>query len=254
MIDNLYKHILFKDLQHYIKRTDYFSGYTETEKAWIRKNLNIVGEKELQLLFNDQAITNLSKDQLQQLIIKENLKAGFLYSIPYLNKYKLIYMALSSNILSKNVILLTNNPNCLLWEVKGELDNIIYLKDENGNEANFDFKHIKVTIEDNSYYVFQNEDGQENSSNCKGNNLTQCTNVIFTGKSNNNFIIGSNIIFKVPVSNIIGKAYDIIIDHDEIGLNNDTLKQFIQYNNNQYLDYLDLETLTHQFYVLDTLH
>lgn len=111
MNDMLFKHVLFKDLRDYVKRTDYFSDYTETEKAWIRKNLNIVGEKELQLLFNENLVTGLNKDKVLELIKKENLKSGFLYVIPYLEKYKLILMAKSSTEFFKNVILITDDPN-----------------------------------------------------------------------------------------------------------------------------------------------
>ena len=249
MNDMLFKHVLFKDLRDYVKRTDYFSDYTETEKAWIRKNLNIVGEKELQLLFNENLVTGLNKDKVLELIKKENLKSGFLYVIPYLEKYKLILMAKSSTEFFKNVILITDDPNSPFWDVKSNLDEVVYLKDENGNEASFDFKNIKI----NGHYTFE-LNGKDCSNICKGNNLLFAKNCLFTGESNFNFIRGNNNQFKVPVSNLIGEANNLIIKNDEIGLNSDIIKQIIKFDNNYCIDYLDLETLTHQFYVVDTLH
>lgn len=245
----LYKHVLFKDLHDYIKKTDYFNGYTETEKAWVRKNLGILGEKDFQLLYNDQQIALINNEELKRLIDQKDLKIGHFYMIPYLEQYKLLLLAITNKEFSKNVLMFTDNPNSLLWEVKYDLEKVTYLKDENGNEANFDFKNIKI----NNRYTFQNINGSENSEHCFGNNLTQCTNVYFTGNSNNNFIIGNNVTFNIPVNNTIGTANDITINTDEIGLDNDLVKQFIKINNNYYLDYLDLETLTHQFYALDTV-
>ena len=36
-----YNHVLFKDLEDYVKKTDYLGGYTEREKSYIRANLGI---------------------------------------------------------------------------------------------------------------------------------------------------------------------------------------------------------------------
>ena len=40
-IDDQYKHVSFKDLEGYLAKDDYMSGYCETEKELIRKNLGI---------------------------------------------------------------------------------------------------------------------------------------------------------------------------------------------------------------------
>jgi hypothetical protein len=42
-----YHPVLFKDLKGYLRRTDYFAGYTNTEKAWIRENLGLTSVEDV---------------------------------------------------------------------------------------------------------------------------------------------------------------------------------------------------------------
>lgn len=260
----LYKHVLFKDLQDYLKRTDYFSGYTPTEKAWIKENLELVGKKEVQLMVdsNVAGVKSGSYQEITNLINNKELQAGFIYIIKdfqtiyqayngqtwgkELNpskKYDLITMAYSPSKLINNVIVISDNPKSLLWNVKYDFTpktlfdgtttqgEIIYLEDENGNKANYDFKNIKWKYG----YTFD-LDGKENSNQCYGNDL------MFT----------KNVVIKQPVNYLINKYSNILISSD-LNLTDYSIKQVIKYNNTYYLDYLDLETLTHQFYAIDTV-
>lgn len=244
MNDCLYKHVLFKDLREYIRREDYMGGYTPTEKAWIRKNLDIEGSNE--------SVKEVSYKDLIQLKETESLEPGYLYMIRYLDKYKILVMAYSSSEFIKNAILITDDLNSLLWEVLFDVENnkVIYLKDENGNEANFDFKHIKITVFDEEGYMFYNELGEENSKNCFDNHFCNANNIRVFGSSNHNNISGNNILFKTQVNYLIGTINNKIINTEEIGLSDTSIKQTINLNNKQYIDYLDLETLTHQLYEL----
>lgn len=243
MNDHLYKHVLFKDLKEYLRREDYMGGYTPIEQSWIRKNLGIESLS--------STLEEITHEKLLDLISHNKLIPGKLYLIDYLENYKMIVIADSPNDFFKSSIMIAEN-NSTLWDVKFDVleNKVIYLRDENGNEANFDFKHIKVHIFDEYVYVFSDENGNENSKNCKNNNLCQSNNVGFFGSSNNNLIKGSQVLFKVPVNNFNGELNDIKIESDEIGLSNETVKQTITFENKKYIDYLDLETLTHQFYEL----
>ena len=44
---NEYRHVCFKDLENYYKKTDYFSGLTYDEKKLIRQNLEVVSLDQL---------------------------------------------------------------------------------------------------------------------------------------------------------------------------------------------------------------
>lgn len=229
MDEQMYRHVLFKDLKEYLKRTDYFSGYTDIEKAWIKKNLDLNG-----------SYINSSVGQLRDLIKGNNLNPGCLYTISYLEKYTLVLLAISENKLSKSAILITDDENSLFWDIKYDLNQnkIVYMKDHLYNEAPYDFKFVNKVFED--------------PESC-GNSIF-ATNIIIKGKSNNNKIYGNNIQINVPVCNLIGEANNIIINEDVIDLSSSLLKTIIKFENKYYIDYLDLETLTHQFYAVDTVY
>lgn len=42
-----FKHVLFKDLTHYLRITDYLSGYTPFEQALVRKNIGAISLKDI---------------------------------------------------------------------------------------------------------------------------------------------------------------------------------------------------------------
>jgi hypothetical protein len=48
MNDLMYKHVLFKDLYPYLRRTDYLGGFTSTEQAYIRKNIGAASLERLE--------------------------------------------------------------------------------------------------------------------------------------------------------------------------------------------------------------
>ena len=110
---------------------------------------------------------------------------------------------------------------------------IIYMKDNNNNVANYDFKYVNK--------IFDNNESK--------NNYINATNIKLSGICCNNIISGNNIEIKVPISNLVGELNDIIIDEDELGILNSNIQKVIIFiDNKYYIDYLDLETLTHQFY------
>lgn len=225
MNEPLYRHVLFKDLQSYLKRDDYFSSYTDIEKSWIKKNLDL----------NSEGVSETSVSRLKELMETNSLQPGSIYIIPYLEKYSLIVMSVSSNQIAGQCILLSDDSDSIFWDIKYDIskDRIIYMKDNNNNVANYDFKYVNK--------IFDNNESK--------NNYINATNIKLSGICCNNIISGNNIEIKVPISNLVGELNDIIIDEDELGILNSNIQKVIIFiDNKYYIDYLDLETLTHQFY------
>ena len=287
MIDQLYKHVLFKDLQDYLKRDDYLGGFTTTEQNWIRKNIGALSQKDAQAIL-DRQISGVklgTYKEINKLVKEGQLIPGFLYVITdyqtiyqsyelnesgqYITwgdninpseEYNIILIAYSNSQFLKKVSIISNNPNSLLWTVAYEFESIIlsdgkstkgqivYLQDENNNIANYDFKNIKNI----NGYVFE-KDGTEGSQYYTNNNLINCYNISFKDISNHNIISGNNIVIETSIDNLRGNMSNVKINTSDLSLDNDSIKQVLKLNDVYYLDYLDLETLTHQFYAIDTI-
>ena len=280
MIEPDYKHVLFKDLRDYIRKDSYLGGFTSIEQEWIRKNIGAVSEQDAV-----RTSFNVSYEDLRKLIVNQQLNPGSVYIIndfqtiyssnvkndqgQYISYGKDIYpskvytlftIAATNDKLFSNVQVLSDNPNSLKWIVQYDptqeilpdgtktFGKIIYMEDENMNRAAFDFKNVRVNFNNFSYYTFSTYTGEENSENCFNNNLCFGKLNVFFGSCNNNVIYGNCNCFTRPVNNLVGKLEGMRISN--IGLDDFSQKQIIQYNNKKYLDYLDNETLTHQFYEL----
>lgn len=249
-----FKHVLFKDLSHYLRITDYLSGYTPFEQALVRKNIGAISLKDIKTGGKD-----LEYKELESLIKSKQLIPGMLYIINGFctiyqsydgktygldnnpsNPYTLVAIAVTEDKLSPRVTVISDDPQSIYWTViydptseilsdgQSTMGKILYMEDENFNKATYDFKNILWK----KGYTFQ-KDGKENSKECYGNDLC------FT----------DNITIKVPVSNLFSRISDVDIDVN-LDLSTPYQKQIIKMEDNVYIDYLDLETLTHQFYAL----
>lgn len=67
-IDDQYKHVSFKDLEKYLAKDDYLSGYCETEKELVRQNLGIETYKV------DSKLSDLSTNPVENRVIANALK------------------------------------------------------------------------------------------------------------------------------------------------------------------------------------
>lgn len=67
-IDDQYKHVSFKDLDGYLRKDDYLSGYCETEKELVRQNLGI------ETFRVDSKLSDLSTNPVQNKAITNALK------------------------------------------------------------------------------------------------------------------------------------------------------------------------------------
>lgn len=122
--------------------------------------------------------------------------------ITYKNVRPIIVKAKNKNTLELNGYFL-DNPSWVLnydYSINGEIQiidsnsglptfstekgRITYLKDEYGNEANYDFKHLQFLIDENWYYTFSNESGEDMSldGNYVNNSIT-IKDVMFANKS-----------------------------------------------------------------------
>lgn len=281
MIEPDYKHVLFKDLRDYIRKDSYLGGFTAAEQEFIRKNIGAVSEQDAV-----RTSFKLSYEDLRKLIVQEALNPGSVYII---NNFQTIYssnvknelgqyitygkeicpskvytifaIAATHNKLFSNVSILTEDfPNSLQWIVQynptqkilpdGQktMGEIVYMEDENMNRAKYDFKNVCIHMNNYDYYTFSTNTGEENSINCFNNNLCFGNLNIFFGACNNNVIFGNCNCFTRPISNLVGKVSGIRLNKEN--LDDETHKEIIMYNNKYFLDYLDKETLTHQFYEL----
>ena len=285
MIEPDYRHVLFKDLKPYLKRTDYLNGFTSTEQAYIRRNIGAASADDIKALTGKSI--PVTYEALKDLIANNELTVGAVYLITDFqtiyqstskdqnNKYitygkdinpsevyQIAAIAITANQLLSTVSIISDDPSSIYWSVQYDptqetLDDgvktkgkITYLSDNNFNQACFDFKNILIEHNNQLYHTFSDQNGDDNSDNCFNNNFCFTNNSILVGNCSNNCIYGDNVKFLVPVNNLSGELNDVCVNVDEIGLANETSKTTILYNNVYHIDYLDLETLTHQFYAL----
>lgn len=289
MNEMLYKHVLFKDLIPYLKRTDYLEGFTATEQSYIRRNIGAIGEDRLADQISEalNSLSSLSYDELLAAKTNKTLVPGYTYVIDNFqtmyqsnvkdqnNKYitfgkdvnpskvyKIIVKAITEDQLMSNVSIISEDTNSLFWIAQyditpeilddGQRTNgkIIYLQDENKNEANYDFKNIMTSFDNKLWHTFSDINGDDNSSNCYNNDVCFTSNLVLVGNCNNNKIKGNNIFINHQVNELIGELNNVKIN-DLIDV--DTEKRIIRTDDKYYIDYLDIETLTHQFYGIDNL-
>lgn len=285
MIEPDYRHVLFKDLKPYLHRRDYLSGFTSTEQAYIRKNIGAIGVDQLDAL-QGRAI-RVTYSELENQIQSGTLVVGAVYFITdfqtiYQSKtrnaegkyvtfgsdvhpskvYTIAAIAITPSSLLSTVSIISDDPTSIFWVVqydptKETLDDgkttkgrITYLSDNNFNQARFDFKNTLIGLGSKFYYALSDSEGHDNSDQCFNNNLCFASDTILVGNCSNNCIYGNNVRFLVPVSNLTGELNDVCVHNDDIDLSNETAKTTILFNGVYHIDYLDLETLTHQFYAL----
>jgi len=283
MIEPDYRHVLFKDLKNYLSKRDYLSGFTSTEQAWIRKNIGAASADEAEAI-KGKAIS-VTYDELENKIENESLVVGAVYLITDFQTiyqsntrnaegkyvtfgsdvhpskvYTIAAIAITPSSLLSTVSIISDDPTSIYWSVQYDatretLDDgkttkgrITYLSDNNFNQARFDFKNVLLESGTRLYHTLSDRDGNDNSDNCFNNNLCFASDTILVGNCSNNCIYGNNVKFLVPVCNLTGELNDVYVYKDDIGLSNETAKTTILYDGVYHIDYLDLETLTHQFY------
>lgn len=175
------RHVCLRDLNNYLKKNEYLSGYTPVEQDQIRKNIGAVGEDELVNYLTNGKCIELTYDELQNLIKNKKLGIGQVYLITDFQSiyssnvqtspgvyqtwgstinpskiFKIITLALTSDTLYNRVVIQSDQyPNSTKWIVEYDYEQetlsdgektkgkITYLKDSNNNIAYYDFKNIK---------------------------------------------------------------------------------------------------------------
>lgn len=175
-------------------------------------------------------------------------------SVSNTGKFDIIIEALNENTLSEVVKVCkhiddTYFSTCKLdmWEVRYCIDNdntrfnwvhntngkgvIYYMKDEWGNEAPYDFKHIKVkNSSGQSGWLFKNADGDDASIKGYTSSIFPTNNII------KSYIY--NGVYGLPCVNIIGGnndySYPVDASNNYIGYNSDEI--YIQYSSNNIIE------------------
>ena len=290
------RHVCFKDLEAYVRKDSYFAGLSKTEQEEIVKNLGIISKKDVQDIVKTylESATPVTYEQMNELIQHRELAPGHIYIITdFQTIYKsntgstwgtgnheskifsIIVQALTENTLNSDVKILSEDfPNSLLWEVKydptQEIINavetkgrILYLKDEHGNSAYYDFKNmqyrvpkkdlLKVGIETaqeyRDYYTFNST--AENVEISEGSTQNICI------KSASGVKIGSgckNNLFNSQIRNttILNGVSDSFVKHSIF--QEDVSKAIQNSSNNKVVSYIDGDTLTMQTYAIDNIY
>lgn len=302
--NNQFRHVCLKDLENYIKRDEYFSDFSDEEKAIIKKNLGITTSGEFSEY--DPIVHLLTYDTVLQLKESEELKVGHVYVI---QDFQTIYSDGSNGVMKGKTYWLflhptsnttfdprvgifypeDSNNNCSKWTVEYDITRsevatgkynkgtITYLKDQNNNEAFYDFKNIKFKktldelkdfpktyTKDTYFYTFDNDglDGSEHG--WKNNRLgkgairniflndtentsieSDCHDNVFAGGCiNSRFGYGTfKNIFKDTVYNCIGVLNNAKVGHETNGFN---YKRIDDFSDKYAITYLDKDTETFQ--------
>ena len=172
---NEYRHVCFKDLQNYYKKTDYFSGLTYEEKRLIRQNLEVASVD--QLSSNQGGIVKGTYAQIKDIVDNSELSILCKYIVTDFQtiyksnngdiwglddhtsqQYSIVLTPISENKFSPNVSII-RNEQAMNWVVTYDFNSetlvsnsgesvttkgkITYLQDQNNNSAYFDFKNIR---------------------------------------------------------------------------------------------------------------
>lgn len=312
------RYACLSDLNNYFKKTELLSGLTDAEKSQLRSNigiLNYTGEG------GQSSPVEITYSALYDLILHSTLVVGARYiitdfqtiytsnlenretwgistSINPSQTYQMVVIANTNTQLDKRVFILSHPKWIVEYDVTREIlpDNkltkgkIIYLEDENGNSAHYDFKNIKfrrtqsqlsqsnlnITLPYIDLYTFsdvQNQIAIENSSinTTKYNILNKdCWDNIFIGDTynnnigqsckNNTFLRGchdsniswetSNNLFNEVVCYTSGSIYNKIIKIGDTSLSTSITKYIYKVNESTIISFLDPITYAHQIIIL----
>lgn len=302
------------DLTNYFKKKDLLGGLTSMEQAQLRKNIGIIeytGENSQTspiILTYAQFYDKLNSNQLITGAIYEIKDFQTIYPSNTYNAagqriswgltinpsqiWSLNVRAVSTNQIDKRITIkgktwdVEYSPNIIVLEdgttTKGT---ITFLRDNNGNEAFYDFKNIKwnwkradlisagiITNSDLALYTFSNiQDGQvldaSELHNTKFNIIQEgCFNNIFIGdtyyniiaseSSNNIFAKGChdsfikwnsvNNVFNEPVCYLTGSIYDKKINTGNTVLSTSISKTVHKVNEATIVSFLDPITYSYQ--------
>ena len=312
------RYACLSDLNNYFKKTELLSGLTDAEKSQLRSNigiLNYTGEG------GQSSPVEITYSALYDLILHSTLVVGARYiitdfqtiytsnlenretwgistSINPSQTYQMVVIANTNTQLDKRVFILSHPKWIVEYDVTREIlpDNkltkgkIIYLEDENGNSAHYDFKNIKfrrtqsqlsqsnlnITLPYIDLYTFsdvQNQIAIENSSinTTKYNILNKdCWDNIFIGDTynnnigqsckNNTFLRGchdsniswetSNNLFNEVVCYTSGSIYNKTIRIGDTSLSTSITKYIYKVNESTIISFLDPITYAHQIIIL----
>lgn len=177
---NDYRHVCFKDLENYFKKSDYFDGLSDQEMELIRTNLDVPSTKDL--TEKQGGVVELTYEELKLKVDESNLNTYCTYVITDFRtiyesnvevngvretwgtetnhpstEYSIVLNPISKNQFSQNVEILEDGV-AKNWIVRYDFNQetlsdgtltkgkIIYLQDEHNNSAYYDFKNIRFRV------------------------------------------------------------------------------------------------------------
>lgn len=170
---NDYRHVCFKDLEGYFKKSDHLGGLSESEKEAIRNNLEVPSLQEVSSKLG--GVVEGTYEEIKELVDAKQLNSFCIYVITDFQTiyksntnevwgldvepsktYQLVLNPISDHQFSKEITVLENGT-AKNWIVRYDFEQkiingvktkgeIVYLHDENNNSAFYDFKNIKFEI------------------------------------------------------------------------------------------------------------
>lgn len=270
------RHVGFKDLEAYLRKEDYLTGYSKSEQAQIRKNLGIETSIEDYL----KTCIYVTHSEITQLIADKALKPRNTYVITDFQTiyerngqiwgqdlhpsyiYNIIVNALTTTQLDNYVKIISKDfEKSLLWDVrynvkseigKGE---ITYLQDELGNSAPFDFKSIQYErSKSNTDKVSENSEVVRTFNDTATNVTLNGTGNIFLSTAENVSVLGNNNLFGCPVKNTIIHNVDTSTFNHPLFVSIINKDVYPTESGSPIVSYLDSETLTYQNYEIDNIY
>ena len=176
-----YRHVCFKDLEDYFKRSDLFGSFTDEEKEKIRQNLDLSITQGISIVegtYEDiKKLKDSNKLELNSIYIINNFRT--IYKIDnyvlgdedsdFISELFIILVRpISSNQFDKRASVLNVNNLDIEYEFNGTKYTttrngqsvsiqsrgiITYMKDENNNKAFYDFRNKVQIIQDGVFYL-----------------------------------------------------------------------------------------------------
>lgn len=257
MDNKLFRHVCFKDLENYFKISDYFENLTQNEKGIVKRNLGI-----------EDSYCKDSHQVIKELVQNRNLIPGGIYVITDYQfmddgypseQYQIVTRAANNSVLDNKVTVIKDGV-AMDWDVRynileGQRGTITYLKDQNGNEAYYDFKSKRVYIESVGKYL-------PTFSKFKNGEYVECSNEVYNvtidQKSNNNTFIITNECRNVLLTESNNNLFNQDIINSTISISDSVIENcpplskeeptvIYKLKDKYILEYLDEETLTKQF-------
>lgn len=277
-----YRHVCFKDLEDYFKRSDLFGSFTDEEKEKIRQNLDLSITQGISIVegtYEDiKKLKDSNKLELNSIYIINNFRTIYKIDNQVLGDedsdfiselFIILVRPISSNQFDKRASILNVNNLDIEYEFNGTKYTttrngqsvsiqsrgiITYMKDENNNKAFYDFRNKVQIIQDGVFYLTF-----PFNAVCVNNQIDECcSQIVFKEASSNNYLFNCvNVIFDKPCNRTLltfckNVTFKQSVNDAKGSINGVSVNSpitsgtFIETKNNKYYIYMDDDTKTMQ--------